>query len=115
MDYRCSLNDLPLSIHFRVRYNMIQGGGRLAVYLDNAATSFPKPEKTHQAVEYFSREIGASSGRGAYKRALAADKVMFEARSSLAMLFGVEDPSRIVFTFSATDSISLVFSGFWKR
>ncbi|MBM7855862.1 selenocysteine lyase/cysteine desulfurase [Desulfohalotomaculum tongense] len=46
----------------------------MAIYLDNAATSFPKPEPVYRAVDNFLRNIGASSGRGAYRKALQAEK-----------------------------------------
>ncbi len=83
----------------------------MGVYLDNAATSFPKPESVHEAVDWFSREVGASSGRGAYRSALRADGVMFEARAALARLFSVSDPSRIIFTSGATESLNLAIFG----
>lgn len=82
-----------------------------SVYLDNAATSFPKPEVVHQAVSRCMREVGASSGRGAYKRALQADRIVSNARGSLGRLFGIGDTSRIVFTSNATESINLAIKG----
>lgn len=86
----------------------------MAIYLDNAATSFPKPEVVYRAVDNFLRNIGASSGRGAYRKALQADKIAFQARKSLARLFNVQDTSRIVFTANVTESLNLAMQGILK-
>lgn len=83
----------------------------MSVYLDQAATSYPKPEVVYRAVDRFMREVGVSSGRGAYRRALEADRVVYETRRSLARLFNVRDPSRIVFTSNATESLNLAMKG----
>ncbi len=83
----------------------------MSIYLDNSATSYPKPEVVHQAVGDFSRNVGVSSGRGAYQRALKADQIIYQTRSSLAQLFGIDDLTRIAFTFCATDSINLLLFG----
>ncbi|MCL4515845.1 MAG: aminotransferase class V-fold PLP-dependent enzyme [Firmicutes bacterium] len=86
----------------------------MGIYLDNAATSYPKPEAVYRAVDRFMREIGASSGRGAYRQALLADKVVFSAREALGKLFGIRDASRIVFTSNATESLNLAVKGLLK-
>ncbi len=83
----------------------------MGIYLDNAATSHPKPESVYEAVDWFSREVGASSGRGAYRSALRADGIAYEARAALARLFGIGDPGRIVFTSCATESLNLAIFG----
>ncbi len=81
------------------------------IYLDNAATSYPKPDEVYEAVGHFMREIGVSSGRGAYRRALEADRLIYEARKSLAELFNVKDTTRIIFTSNATESLNLAMKG----
>ncbi|MEA5114164.1 MAG: aminotransferase class V-fold PLP-dependent enzyme [Geobacteraceae bacterium] len=81
------------------------------IYLDNAATSYPKPESVYQAVDYTLRRVGASPGRGGYRRGLDATRLVFEAREALAELFTVRDSSRIVFTASATEALNLAISG----
>jgi len=81
------------------------------IYLDNAATSYPKPEEVYEAVNRFMREIGVSSGRGAYRKALKADRVIYEARKSLAELFGVKDAKQIVFASNATEALNLAIKG----
>jgi len=83
----------------------------MSIYLDNAATSFPKPESVYQAVMHAMREVGASPGRGGYGRSLEAGRIMFQAREAAAALFGAPDSSRIVFTHSATESINMALRG----
>ncbi len=84
----------------------------MAVYFDNAATSYPKPEEVYRAVDHFQRYIGASPGRGTYSRAREADEVLFETRTLLATLFNVTDMTRIIFTANVTESINLALKGF---
>jgi cysteine desulfurase family protein len=83
----------------------------MAVYLDNAATSFPKPEEVYRAVEHALREIGVAPGRGGYRQSLEASRLVFEAREATASLFGVRDSSRVVFTHSATEALNLAVGG----
>lgn len=84
---------------------------RRRVYLDNAATSYPKPEAVYRAVDWCLREVGANAGRGGYRLALEADEIVYKARSSLAKLFNVRDASRIVFTANATEALNLAIKG----
>jgi len=83
----------------------------VSVYLDNAATSYPKPESVYRAVDHALREIGASPGRGGYRAAMEASRLVFEARETLAGLFGIRDSSRLVFTGSATEALNLAICG----
>lgn len=83
----------------------------MPIYLDNAATSHPKPESVYRAVDHALREIGASPGRGGYRRGLDATRIIFEARESLAKLFSISDSARLVFTSSATEALNLAISG----
>lgn len=84
------------------------------IYLDNAATSFPKPETVYRAVMHAMREIGASPGRGGHRRSLEAARLLFRAREAIAPLFGIPDPSRIIFTHSATESLNMALRGTLK-
>ncbi len=81
------------------------------VYLDNAATSFPKPQPVIDAVVDCLKTKGANPGRGAHQIAMAASRVIFEAREALARLFNVDDSSNIIFTLNATDSFNLGIKG----
>jgi cysteine desulfurase family protein len=83
----------------------------MSIYLDNAATSYPKPESVYQAVMHAMREIGASPGRGGHRRSLEAGRIMFQAREAAAALFSTPDSSRIIFTHSATEALNMALRG----
>jgi cysteine desulfurase/selenocysteine lyase len=84
------------------------------IYLDNAATSFPKPPEVGQAMTHFMEEVGANPGRSGHPLSLEASRIVQDARESLARLFAIKDASRIVFTMNVTESLNMVFSGFLK-
>lgn len=86
----------------------------MSLFLDNAATSFPKPETVYRAMDAAMREIGVAPGRGGYRQSLAAARIVFETRSALAAYFGVTDSSRLIFTHSATESLNIAVSGLLK-
>ncbi len=81
------------------------------LYLDHAATSWPKPESVYQASEAYSRTIGGSYGRGGYRRAQETARLVDQSRNSLARLLGVTNPRQLAFTYSCTDSLNFVFQG----
>ena len=81
------------------------------IYLDNAATSFPKPETVYQAVMHAMREIGASPGRGGHRRSLEAGRLLFQAREAIAACFSIPDSSRIIFTHNATEALNCAVRG----
>lgn len=80
------------------------------LYLDNAATSHPKPEAVYQAVEQALR-IGTSPGRGSSRQTLSAERTVFETREALARLFNAPDSERIIFTANATTAINQALFG----
>ncbi len=84
----------------------------MRVYLDNGATSFPKPECVYEAINYFMRNVGASPGRGNYAKAMESEQLVYDARKAIARLFNVKRPGEIVFTANVTESINLVLKGF---
>ncbi len=86
----------------------------MPVYLDNAATSFPKPEAVVRAVCDVLENIGASPGRGAHRHARRAMSILSECRDRTARVLGVSDPDRVVFTRNATESINVVLKGFLR-
>jgi cysteine desulfurase / selenocysteine lyase len=86
----------------------------MPLYLDNAATSFPKPENVLSAVMNVMREIGSSPGRGAHKHAREAMSILSSCRKKTAELLGVADADQVVFTKNATESINLVLKGFLR-
>ncbi len=81
------------------------------IYLDNAATSWPKPARVWDAMDRFSREIGASAGRGAYAEAFECARLIAQCRERLARLFNAPDPSRFIFTMNATGALNLAIKG----
>jgi cysteine desulfurase / selenocysteine lyase len=85
--------------------------GRRRIYLDNAATSWPKPEAVYQAVDHYQRELGAPAGRGVYREALQVDRLVQQARAALARLIDAPDPNRVIWTYSGTDSLTLALRG----
>lgn len=81
------------------------------IYLDNAATSYPKPESVYRGAEAFARASGANPGRGGHRRALEAEAMIDETRRLLARLFGCARPERIVFGPNATDGLNMAIKG----
>ncbi len=81
------------------------------IYLDNAATTFPKaPGALARMVEIYER-IGVSPGRGSYDLAVEAEDLVYGARKRLARLFGAPDPRRVIFAANATDALNLCIQG----
>ncbi len=79
--------------------------------LDNAATSFPKPDAVYAAVDDFNRRLGAAAGRGGYAAAGEAAEIVARCRRNVARLLNAEGPEQIVFTFNGTDSLNLALHG----
>ncbi|MCI0639468.1 MAG: aminotransferase class V-fold PLP-dependent enzyme [Gemmataceae bacterium] len=84
------------------------------IYLDNAATSFPKPEEVYRALDLFARHDLANPGRAGHKMALAAERALDEGRHQLNQLFHGEAPERFVFTLNCTDALNMAFKGVLK-
>jgi len=83
----------------------------MSVYLDNAATSWPKPEAVYRAVSRFMRHVGATPGRGGHRREAKASQIADNARAALATLFHAPDPQGIAFTLNATQAINMALKG----
>lgn len=81
------------------------------IYLDNAATSWPKPDVVYQAVDEYQRHNGAAAGRGVYRSAQAAERIVSQCRKRLADFIGATSPQQIVFTLNGTDSLNLALQG----
>ena len=81
------------------------------IYLDNAATVFPKPETVYQALDAFARTTLANPGRAGHKMALAAEHALDDGRHLLNRLFNGEAPERFVFTLNCTDALNMAFKG----
>src|ERR1700704_3733753 len=81
------------------------------IYLDNAATSFPKPEGVYRALDQFARSSLANPGRAGHKMALAAEHALDDCRHRLNQLFHGVGPERFVFTLNCTDALNMAFKG----
>jgi cysteine desulfurase family protein len=81
------------------------------IYLDNAATSWPKPEAVYLAVDRYQRQLGAPAGRSSYAEASEVERMIGSCRKKVAELIGANDPSRIIFTQNGTDSLNLALHG----
>ncbi|MBI5416827.1 aminotransferase class V-fold PLP-dependent enzyme [Candidatus Poribacteria bacterium] len=85
------------------------------VYLDNAATSFPKPEMVYKAMDECLRYKCGNPGRSGHRMSLEASRVIFKTRETIADLFEIKDSSRIIFTLNATEAINLGIKGILKK
>jgi cysteine desulfurase / selenocysteine lyase len=83
----------------------------MTIYLDNAATSFPKPEVVYQAMDRFARANLANPGRAGHKMALASEHVLDDGRHRLNRFFNGRGPERFVFTLNCTDALNMAFKG----
>jgi cysteine desulfurase family protein len=83
----------------------------MTIYLDNAATSYPKPKAVIEAVVDCMKQYGANPGRGGYQMAMAASRIIFSARRKLSQLFQVANSENIIFTNNATQALNLAIKG----
>jgi cysteine desulfurase family protein len=81
------------------------------IYLDNSATSFPKPQATYDQMIIYTQKIAANPGRGSHRLAVQSAAVIYETRELLAQLFNIEDPMRIVFTKNCTEALNIGIKG----
>ncbi|HKQ96233.1 MAG TPA: aminotransferase class V-fold PLP-dependent enzyme [Candidatus Polarisedimenticolia bacterium] len=81
------------------------------IYLDHAATSFPKPEEVYRGMDAFVRSAGANPGRGGHRLAVEAEAMLTETRALLARLFGATRPEQVVFALNASDALNMAIKG----
>jgi len=84
------------------------------IYLDNGATSFPKPEEVYVYMDKFFREHGVNPGRSGYDMCMAAGEVLEETRKLMTAFFNGKDPNRLVFGYNSTDALNLAIFGMLK-
>jgi cysteine desulfurase family protein len=87
--------------------------GRI-VYLDNAATSWPKPPAVGEAMAAFLRDSGGNPGRSGHRLSIAAGRVVSDARDAVASVLGLADPLRVAFMANATMALNTALFGFLK-
>lgn len=83
----------------------------IRLYLDNAATSFPKPSVVHEAVADYMLRVGASPGRGFYTESREGARIIRRTRESINELIRGEDPDHVVFTLNTSDALNLAIKG----
>lgn len=84
------------------------------IYLDNAATTFPKPpEVLEEMIKVYSR-LGVSPGRGSYDLSMEAEEQVMGVRREICAFFGGRDPGRVIFSSNATDALNTVIQGLIK-
>ena len=81
------------------------------IYLDNAATTFPKPEAVYDSMMDCMKNYCANPGRAGHKLAMKAAREIYNTRENIAKLFNIDNPMNIVFTNNATDSLNLAIKG----
>ncbi|GMU23541.1 MAG: cysteine desulfurase [Phycisphaerae bacterium] len=81
------------------------------IYLDNAATSWPKPACVQAEMARFLAEDAANPGRAGHRMAVAAERMLDDVRGKLARLFDAPDPHRVVFTLNCTDALNMAIKG----
>src|SRR4030043_1473000 len=89
-------------------------GSKKMIYLDNPASSWPKPPRVKEAMNRFMEEAAATPGRSGHFLSIEAARIVYETREALSVLFHVKDSSRIIFTLNATESINLALKGLLK-
>jgi cysteine desulfurase / selenocysteine lyase len=81
------------------------------IYLDNGATSFPKPEEVYSYMDRFYRNYGVNPGRSGYDLCMESGSMVDQTRALLSTFFGGKDPDRLIFSYNSTDALNLAISG----
>ena len=87
----------------------------MITYLDNAATTFPKPNSVYSEVLRCMSRYCGNPGRGSHSLSLEASKKVYECRAHLAEMFGVSELERIIFTLNTTYALNTVIKGLLKK
>ena len=88
-----------------------QASDRQRLYLDNAATTFPKPPAVMAAMQDYAQRLGASAGRGAYAEAMETGQLLAECRREINALIHGESERHVLFTLNCTDALNLALHG----
>ncbi|HSW36557.1 MAG TPA: aminotransferase class V-fold PLP-dependent enzyme [Candidatus Limnocylindrales bacterium] len=84
------------------------------IYLDNAATSWPKPEIVYRAMDSFARSCGANPGRASFRMAVKAEETVRQTRASVKNFFGAARDDHVIFTLNCTDALNIALKGLLK-
>lgn len=85
------------------------------IYLDNSATTFPKPEEVYQFMDTFYRKNGVNPGRSGFDAAIETEEIVQSTRKMLTELFNGDDPNRLTFSYNASDSLNMILQGLAER
>ena len=85
------------------------------IYLDNAATSYPKPESIYQKLGSFLKEQGANPGRSGYRMAANCEKMIDDTRYLITQFFNGNNPERLIFGLNTTDVLNIAIKGVLKK
>jgi cysteine desulfurase / selenocysteine lyase len=85
------------------------------IYLDNAATSFPKPEDTYVFMDQFYRSHGVNPGRSGFDLCMETGQMVDDTRKQLCRFFNGTDPNRLVFAYNSTDALNLALFGLLRE
>ncbi|WP_278601130.1 aminotransferase class V-fold PLP-dependent enzyme, partial [Clostridium tertium] len=85
------------------------------IYLDNAATSFPKPSKVYEEVLNCMKNYCANPGRGSHDMAIKSAMKVMETRNLICELFNIKDPFNLIFTSNATEALNIAIKGVLKN
>lgn len=81
------------------------------IYLDNGATSYPKPKEVYDFMDHFYRNFGVNPGRSGYDLCMETGELVDETRKLLTEFFNGTDPDRLCFSYNSTDALNLIISG----
>ncbi len=85
------------------------------IYLDNSATSFPKPDVVYEFMDEFYRTKGVSPGRSGFDAALETEEIVLNTRKMLCKLFNGDDHNRLTFSYNASDSLNMIIMGLAEK
>ena len=85
------------------------------IFLDNGATSYPKPEEVYTFMDKFYRKYGVNPGRSGYDLCMETGELVEETRKMLTQFFNGKDPNRLCFSYNSTDSLNLIINGMLKE
>ncbi len=85
------------------------------IYLDNSATSFPKPEEVYKYMDEFYRTHGVNPGRSGFDAAIETEEIVHATREMLCKLFNGDDANRLTFSYNASDSLNMILQGMAEK
>lgn len=85
------------------------------IFLDNGATSYPKPDEVYRFMDSFYRDFGVNPGRSGYDLCMETGELVEETRAMMTRFFNGTDPNRLCFSYNSTDALNLIIFGTLKK